>query len=387
MNEIIVALAIAAALWALTRPAFLLTADRLLTMAVGQDKVNYPVKSGVHIYRHAFIGLDPAGYAQPFVPGLHEFKGIAFQEVDATSDSADGDSTIELHTLKDVVETLTGATVADVGKPVYATDDETLALSGHPLALVGIIVRWEATDTVLVRMRRPGETPPSGQGSVTLKLSGHELVEPTGATAGDALVGAFEFESILGPGFVFNDEEDGGFELEFDATAEIALSSIRTPHDIFPVDKGLRMSLDVNITANGDAAAPDLDIGFGTALTTDSQASIDHAAMVQLVALHVDGNSLNLLVQSDDNSTDVAPTDSTIDYAEGTPFHVDICVSPAGLCKIWVDGVDAGALANKTLQVLSTALLAAFINLEKTSDDTVYRLVVKNLVVTAGMAA
>lgn len=359
---------------------------------------NLPVAASEWIYRGAAVGVNPAGYAQEHVPGLTRFIGFADHEFKA--DTTDGarclagtqtlegaNDTIRVTAYADNVQlAVSGAVRKDIGKYVYATDDATFAYTGCADSIVGRVIDLEASGYVVVEMRNPGQRPPWATGSVEMFLTGHELIEPTGATAGDSLIGAFEFETILGPGFVFNDEEDGGFEMEFDATAEVALASIRTPHDIFPIDKGLRLSCDVNITDNGDAAAIDFDIGFGTALTTNSEANIDHADMVQLVALHVDGNSLNLLVQSDNNTTDVANTDTLIDYAEGTPFHLDICVSPAGLCKVWIDGVDAGNAthANVTLQMLSTALVAAFANLEKTSDDTTCRVVLRNLRVLAG---
>jgi len=364
------------------------TANNNWSRFVDQNIREFEVAAAVHIYRDTFVGVDPAGYLNPFVPGLHVLVGIAVAECDNSSGAA-GAKECQVYVQGDFELTLSSVDLEDAGKQVFATSDNDLALTGNALAYVGRIIQQLETDKCLVRLKTPGELPISGQGTYWYALTGHEALEPTGAVAGDGWLGPWEYETILGPGFVNNDEEDGGFEFEYDAVAEVALASLRTPNDILPIDKGLRLSCDVNITDNGDAAAIDLDIGFGTALTTNSEASIDHADMVQLIALHVDGNSLNLLVQSDDNTTDVAATDSLIDYAEGTPFHLDVCVSPAGLCKIWIDGVDAGNAthANKTLQVLSTALVAAFINAEKTADDTTFRMVVKNIVVSAGMVA
>lgn len=363
-------------------------ANNIWPRYASQERREYEVAAATHIYRDTFVGKDPAGYLHSHVPGLYELVGIAYEEVDNSAGAA-GALKCQVQVLGDWELTLTSVGRDDAGKPVYVVDNNTLSLTGHPLSYAGRIVHKTATNKCVVRLKAPGETAPSGQGSVTLKLTGHEPLEPTGATAGDGWLGGFEYESILGPGFVNNDEEDGGLEMEFDATAEVALSSIRTPNDIFPVDKGLRLSVDLNITDKGDNAAIDVDVGLGTALTTNSEADVDHVDMVQLAALHIDGNSLNLNVQSDNNTTDVAATDSTVDFAEGTPFHLDVCVAPDGETHVWVDGVDLGDAdhANVSLQVLSTALLAAFLNVEKTSNDTTFRMVVKNLVVTAGMVA
>jgi len=360
---------------------------------------NLPVAASEWIYRGAAVGVNPAGYAQEHVPGLTRFIGFADHEFKA--DTTDGarclagtqtlegaNDTIRVTAYADNVQlAVSGAVRKDIGKYVYATDDATFAYTGCADSIVGRVIDLEASGYVIVEMRNPGQRPAGARGSYHSFLSGHEPIEPTGAVAGDGWLGSWEYETILGPGFVNNDEEDGGFEMEFDTTDEVALSSIRFPNDILPVDKGLRLSFDVNIT-NNDKSWVDFDIGFGTALTTNSEANIDHADMVQLIALHIDGDSLNILVQSDNNTTDVAATDSLIDYAEGTPFHVDICVSPAGLGKVWIDGVDAGNAthANVTLQVLSTALLAPFFNLEKTAGGAaaVFRAVVRNIEVVAG---
>lgn len=70
-------------------------------------------------------------------------------------------------------------------------------------------------------------------------------------------------------------------------------------------------------------AAVDADLG----LATSAHAS-DFEAVTAHAAFHFDGDDLNIDTHSDDNSTDRAPADSTIDHVEGT------------FAEYWIDGRD-----------------------------------------------
>lgn len=374
-----------------------LTTNTPRAESINSRMSEYGVAASQHIYRGSFVGLNPAGYLKTFVPG-DLFVGIAEEEFDNSGSSSTaggvaspgtgtGRSLCKVWIGGDYQLTLSSVALTDVGRPVYATDDNTLSLTGHPDAYVGRVLRYVSSNTCIVQMREFGEKAPNGQGSIELVLTGHETFTATGATAGTAIVGAFELKSILGPGFTANDAEDGGILLSFDATAEVALASVRTTHDILPVDKGLTFEADIVVSDKGDNAALDIDWGFGTALTTNSEASIDHADMVNLAAFHMDGNSDNINVQSDDNSTDVANVDTTIDNDSTTDVakKFKIIIRPSGSVEFWINGVRA--LSTTTFAVASTANLSPFINMEKTSDDTTAALLLRNLRIGAGCAA
>lgn len=224
-----------------------------------------------------------------------------------------------------------------------------------------------------------------------LELSGYEAFAETGATAGTATIGAFDFKTILGLGATMSDTEDGGILGTFDATAEVALASLRTRNDCLPIDKGLTFDVELCVTDKGDATALDIDWGFGTALTTNSEASIDHADMVQLAAFHMDGNSDDVLAQSDDNTTDVAAVDTTINNDSTTDVakKYKIVVRPTGSVEFYCDSGSGFArlLSSTTFAMLSSANVAAFINMEKTSDDTTAVILFRKLRIAAGMAA
>lgn len=372
-----------ALLWALG--AFALTANREIDRQLDTSRFVYPLGAGVHAYRDGFAGLDPAGNAKAFVPG-DLFAGLFEAEVNNSAGAAAAKSAAVICEGVFALP-LTGVTKADVGKPCYAIDDTSVALTGHPDAYVGRIVDLaDAANYALVRLRAFGERAPSGEGCILLELSGHETFAATGATAGTSPVGAFDLKSILGTGWVPNDAEDGGIKGDFDATAEVALLSARTPNDCLPIDKGLTFEVDLVVADKGDAAALDIDFGFGTALTANSEANIDHADMVQLAAFHMDGNSDNILAQSDDNTTDVAAVDTTIDNDSATdvPKRFKIVVRPSGAVEFWIN--NARVLTATAFAMLSTALVSAFINAEKTSDDTTASILFRNWRVGAGMS-
>lgn len=367
------------------RPLWAATANALVNHFPDLDRRLYPVLAGVHIYRNTWVGLNPAGYLKPFVPG-DLLVGLSYEECDASSDTTDGTSSCQVLVQGDFEVTLASVAIKDSGKPVFATADNTLALTGHPDAYVGRVLHYLSANTCVVRLKTAGEAPPNGEGSITLALTGHENFAATGATAGTTSVGGFDLKSILGTGWVCNDAEDGGIKGDFDAVAEVALCSARTRNDCLPVDKGLTMDVDLCVADSGDNAALDIDFGFGTALTDNSEADIDHADMVQLACYHMNGSSDNVLAQSDDNTTDVAAVDTLVDNDSSTDTfkHYKIIVRPTGTVEFWVDG--ARKLSTTAFALLSTARVAAFINMEKTSDNTTASLIFRNLVVKAGMS-
>ena len=364
-----------------------LAANAEISRPIEQELREFPVGAAVHLYKGALVGRDPAGYAKPFVPG-DEFIGLAYEESDNSSGAA-GAKKCRLFTATDVLFTLSGVTVKDAGRPVYATGDDTIALSGHPDAFVGFIVHKDAdaSNSALIRLKQPGEKPPNGVGSIELSLTGHETFTETGATAGTFTLNGFDGKSALGLGILMEDAENGGITLQFDGQTEIALASIRTTDDRLPVDKGLTFEVDLVVSDKGDNVALDIDFGFGTALTSNSEADIDHADMVQLACIHLDGNSDNILAQSDDNTTDVAAVDTLIDNDSSTDVSkkCKIIVRPSGAVEFWIAG--ARVLSSTTFALLSTALVSAFINMEKTSEDTPAVLTFKNLRVCGGCAA
>lgn len=175
----------------------------------------------------------------------------------------------------------------------------------------------------------------------------------------------------------------GGVKLAFDAVAEVAQAALVSGHSV-PVNAGPILEARVAVFAIGDDAALDIDVG----LATGSHAT-DFETVANFAVIHLDGNSLNINVMSDDGTTDVAAVDSTIDAVDDTYFEVWIdCRVPAAV-QIYVNGVDA--VPDGTTLVLTAAAAAAVkavAMIEKTSNDTVAELRVSRMRVrTSGEGA
>lgn len=365
---------------------FALSANREVDRFTDQEIRQFPVVALAVIYKGGYVGKNPAGYVKPFVPG-DELVGIAYEAM--TGGATDGAEKVRVFTLGDFVLPLTSVAQKDVGKPVYATADDTLALTGHFDAFVGRVFAVHATNYAVVRLRSAGETPqPTGEGSTLITVGDAKDFLALAAAGTGYHPDGLKVQAIGAAGAPVVgklDAEDGGLNLAFSATAEVQTAAIFGEKEVLPVDKGITMDFDFTIHTAADAAVADFDIGLGTAPTANSLADIDHGDMAQLAALHLDLDGLNLYAQSDNATTDVANTDTLVDVVVDTYNHGRIVVRPDGTVEFWVDG--ARKLSTTAFAVLSTAVLAPFAVLEKTSNDSPGSVYVKNLRVAGGLAA
>lgn len=129
-----------------------LSANRDLKFYVSQELIELPVKDNVLIYKNAFVGRDRAtGYVRGLVAG-DEFVGVSYQCADNTIPGhAAGGINVRVHQAVDLVHALTGVTVADIGKDVYASDDSTLTLSPTGNSRIGRVIGVEGTNLARVR--------------------------------------------------------------------------------------------------------------------------------------------------------------------------------------------------------------------------------------------
>ncbi len=345
-----------------------LAANRNIGCMVDQQLRSFKVGAARHIYRDGWVGKDPAGMAKPFEPG-DELVGLAYEEVDNSAGAAAAKN-VRVRVAGDFTHAFTSIADKDAGKALFATDDATLSFSGHPDAYVGRVLHKEDTNLVALRLKTPGEKPlPSDTGCLEIVNDFLSPVTVTGATAGDLFSGGLRLTSALGLGVKNVVGANGGVDLEFDAVAEVAHASVET-EAIFLASKGVTFEARLHLPTNGDAAAFDADWGLGTALTANSRASIDHADMVNLAAFHMDGASTAINAQSDNNVTDVAPVDTTIvnDATALAYKEFKAIVRPAGTVELWIDGVRV--LPSTVFAVATSAVLCAFVLIEKTSDDT-----------------
>ena len=133
-------------------------------------------------------------------------------------------------------------------------------------------------------------------------------------------------------GFGFPRRNGGAHVLELTATSEVQKVDILSD-DGFAITANAIVEFAVEVVADGSGTASDFNIGCasGTHAT-------DFESVAEFVAVHLDENSLNILVHSDDGTTDTALVDSTIDYTEGTRFEGWIDLRDATDPQVYIEG-------------------------------------------------
>jgi predicted RecA/RadA family phage recombinase len=173
----------------------------------------------------------------------------------------------------------------------------------------------------------------------------------------------FDVELVLTAGTPNYLQQGGCGVLKFSATAEAQKIDMLSK-DGFALAANAIVRAAVEIVDDGDAAALDFNIGVANA----THAS-DADAITESVFIHTDGNVVNLLAESDDGTTEVAATDTTVDYTLGTRFEVWFDLRNPADVQIYIDGVLV--LTGTTFDLsAATGPLKLLAHLEKTSDDT-----------------
>lgn len=155
----------------------------------------------------------------------------------------------------------------------------------------------------------------------------------------------------------------GAFSMEFSATAE-AQKVDALSKDGFATGANAIIEGAIEIVDDGDAAAIDFNVGVANATDAD-----DADEITESVFIHTDGNVTNILAESDDGTTQVAATDTTIDYVLGTRFEFWLDMRDPADVQIYINGVNV--LPDSVFDVSAAAgpwkLLA---HMEKSSDNT-----------------
>jgi predicted RecA/RadA family phage recombinase len=121
----------------------------------------------------------------------------------------------------------------------------------------------------------------------------------------------------------------------------------------------------VRLGANGSTS--DVDINIGVANATHAT---DADSITESVFFHIDGGSLNILAESDDGTTEVAATDTTVDITAGSAvanrveFWIDMR-NPADI-QLYIDGVNVLPSSVFTLAA-ATGPVGLLAHVEKTS--------------------
>jgi hypothetical protein len=152
-----------------------LAADKSRTFELG-DINELPVIASDIIYEGAAVGMNGSGYARPLTAG-DQFVGFAEQNVDNSAGAA-GDKTVRVLTKGFIKLSIGSLAITDIGKPVYASDDDTFTLTESTNSHVGRVHRFISTGVGVLSF----DADCAGAGIITA------LTDNSAGTASDTLV-------------------------------------------------------------------------------------------------------------------------------------------------------------------------------------------------------
>lgn len=107
------------------------------------DLDQYPVIASDIIYEGSAVGDNASGYARPLVAG-DPFRGFALEKADNSAGAA-GDIVIKVRTRGSIKLAVGSLAITDVGKDVYASDDNTFTLTKSTNTRIGYVRRFIST--------------------------------------------------------------------------------------------------------------------------------------------------------------------------------------------------------------------------------------------------
>ncbi|MXS85298.1 cytoplasmic protein [Nitrosomonas sp. HPC101] len=136
------------------------------------DFHDFPVIATDIIYQGAAVGDNGSGYARPLQAG-DPFRGFADYRADNATGGSGGES-VRCRTRGRVKLAIGSLAITDVGKDVYASDDDTFTLTEGSNTRIGHVVAWIGTGFGIVEFN-------ATRGVVT------ELTDNTTGAASDTL--------------------------------------------------------------------------------------------------------------------------------------------------------------------------------------------------------
>lgn len=107
-----------------------------------------PVKGASLIYEGAAVGAHSSGYARS-LQATDLFLGFAEERAD-NSGGSDGAKNVRIRKNGAILLEISGITLADINKSVYATDDNAFTLSDSSSVYIGQISRIDSSGIALV---------------------------------------------------------------------------------------------------------------------------------------------------------------------------------------------------------------------------------------------
>lgn len=220
---------------------------------------------------------------------------------------------------------------------------------------------------------------------------------PIGVAVGDSLAAAttvnVDFNVVPDPIIALNKgtwvhgatdglgvvEVAGYKQLAFDAVAEVGMAALYSETTIavasLPIFEALVAVYDI-----GDNAALDISVGLANGTHATDFDSVTESAL-----FHLDGTALAILAESDDGTTEVAATDTTVVAVDDTYHLLQIDCRDLSDIQMYIDGVNVLPASVFKLN-LATGPLLPIVHLEKTSDNTTAEVRVKEMQVRSGLA-
>lgn len=177
-------------------------------------------------------------------------------------------------------------------------------------------------------------------------------------------------------GFGYPKKLGGATLIELTATSEAQCIDLLSV-DRFAIGANAIIEAILRIPVNGSGAAVDFNIGVASGTSTT-----DADAIAESVFFHIDGGSLDILAESDDSTTEVNATDTTVDATAGAAvanrfeFWIDMR-DPADI-QLYINGVNVLPATVFTLAA-ATGPLGLLAHLEKTNGTTTGQFVVDAL--------
>lgn len=177
-----------------------------------------------------------------------------------------------------------------------------------------------------------------------------------------ALSQGFASAPINTAGFPFVHGTGEGVNLGFSATAEAQKVDALSHRGMAPAAIAIVDAL-VCVNTIGDNAAFDFNCGLASGTHATDADSIAESLFV-----HLD-NALDILLESDDGTTEVTATDSTVNATAGTPFLVQWDLRDLTDIQVYIDGVNVLPASVFKLNA-ATGPLKVLAHMEKSSDDS-----------------
>lgn len=131
-----------------------------------------PVIASDIIYEGAAVGDNASGYARPLVAG-DPFRGFAVRKADNSAGAA-GAVNVDVRTRGFIQLAIGSLAITDVGKDVFASDDNTFTLTQSTNTRIGYVHRFVSSGVGIVAFA-------ANSGTLT------ELTDSTTGTASDTL--------------------------------------------------------------------------------------------------------------------------------------------------------------------------------------------------------